>query len=242
RPRARGGGGRGRRRGRGGRPPPRPPRPVTRLQPQPPSRRSGQPRGGAGRWRWREIRRQDDMRLTAWRLLAIASLLADTLPAATRPHYGGTLRIQMRARVAALNASSEDNFATLEFDRLVTLNKAGQPRPALAISWRHDADLKRWEFQLRPGVKFHDGSPLTAPVAAAALESLGAVAQSDSIVIRSAQPASKLLLNLAGAAIFKRVPDGSVVGTGPFRVTAWEPGRRAVFAANPDYWAGRPYL
>src|ERR1019366_745581 len=32
------------------------------------------------------------------------------------------------------------------------------------------------------------------------------------------------------------------LGTGPFRVTALDPGRRATFAANEDYWGGRPFL
>ena len=33
-----------------------------------------------------------------------------------------------------------------------------------------------------------------------------------------------------------------LIGTGPFRVTAWEPGRRLTLAAFDDYWGGRPYL
>lgn len=187
------------------------------------------------------------MRLTAWRLLAIASLISAAAPAATRPHYGGTLRVQMRARVNALEPSEfavQENLAALVFDRLVNWSESGQPQPALAISWRHDADFKRWEFELRPGVKFHDGSPLTAAIAATALERLGAIAPSDTLVIRSEQPNPKLLATLAGAgqSIWKRGADGGLLGTGPFRIVNWDQGRRAVFAANEDYWAGRPYL
>jgi MarR-like DNA-binding transcriptional regulator SgrR of sgrS sRNA len=183
------------------------------------------------------------MRLTAWRLLAIASLLTPAV-AATRPHYGGTLRVQMKARVAALDPaeiSEQENLAALVFDRLVSWSESGQPQPALATSWRHDADFKRWEFQLRAGVKFHDGSPFTASAIVETLKPLVAAAYGDAIVIRFDQPAPKLLQILASSSIYKRAPDGSIVGTGPFRVTAWEPSRRAVFAANEDYWAGRPY-
>src|ERR1700686_4297507 len=183
------------------------------------------------------------MRLTAWPLLAIASLLSPAV-AATPSHYGGTLRVQIKARVAALEPAeltTEENFASLMFDRLVSWSESGQPQPALATSWRHDADFKRWEFQLRPGVKFHDGSPFTAIAIAETLKPLVAVPSGDAIVIRSDQPAPKLLQILASSSIFKRTADGSIVGTGPFRVTAWEPNRRAVFAANEDYWAGRPY-
>src|ERR1700681_4266807 len=133
------------------------------------------------------------MRRTAWRLFAIASLITSAV-AATRPHYGGTLRVQMKERIAALDPVelSEENIVTLAFDRLVSWDESGQPQPALATSWRHDADFKRWEFQLRAGVKFHDGSPLTASAIAESLKPLVAVAYGDAIVIRSEQPAPKL--------------------------------------------------
>ncbi len=151
----------------------------------------------------------------------------------------------MNNRIAALDPaelSDQDNLVTLAFDRLVSRDESGQPQPALATSWRHDADFKRWEFQLRAGVKFHDGSAFTASAIAATLKPLVAVAYGDTIVIRSEQPAPKLLQILASSSISKRAADGSIVGTGPFRVTAWEPNRRAIFAANEDYWAGRPYV
>jgi peptide/nickel transport system substrate-binding protein len=184
------------------------------------------------------------MQRTAWRLLAIASLITSAV-AATRPHYGGTLRVQVKARIAALDPaelSEQENLVALAFDRLVSWDESGQPQPALAIAWRHDADFKRWEFQLRAGVRFHDGAPFTASAIAEPLKPLIAVPYGDAIVIRSELPAPKLLQILASTPIFKRAADGSSVGTGPFRVTAWEPNRRAVFAANEDYWAGRPYV
>lgn len=168
------------------------------------------------------------MRLTAWRLLAAASLLGAVASAATRPHYGGTLRVQTRERAAPRD---------LAFDPLVTFSESAQPRAALAIGWKHDADFKRWEFQLRPRVKFHDDTPLTSAAAAAALEGLSATAQGDTVVIRSDAPAPNLLQKLSGLAISKRTPEGALIGTGPFRA-----GAGPVFAANEDYWGGRPYL
>jgi len=150
--------------------------------------------------------------------------------------------MEMTARAASPDPLAEDNLNGLLFDRLVTFSESAQTQPALATFWRHDADFKRWEFQLRPGVKFHDGTPLTAVLVAAALERLGATAQGETLVFRSEQPAPKLLYTLATSSIFKRIADGSVVGTGPFRITSWEPSRRVVLAANEDYWAGRPYL
>jgi len=157
------------------------------------------------------------------------------------------LRVQIKARVTALDPgefAAQENLAALVFDRLVTLDQSAQPQPALAVSWRHDPEFKRWEFQLRSGVRFHDGSPLTASAAAAALEKLGAISQGDLLVLRSEQSAPNLLAVLSGAghSIWRRGADGALAGTGPFRLASWEPGKRAVFAANLDYWAGRPYL
>src|SRR5689334_13904091 len=127
------------------------------------------------------------MRRTVWRLLAVASLIV-AAGAATRPRYGGTLRMQTRDRALPLD---------LTFDSLVTFNDSAQPQPALAITWKHDADFKRWEFQLRPGVKFHDGTPLTTVSVAAALERLGAAAQGESVVVRAENPAADLLQRIS---------------------------------------------
>jgi hypothetical protein len=63
------------------------------------------------------------MRPTAWRLLAAASLIV-AASAATRPHYGGTLRVQMKERATWLD---------LVFDSLVTFSESAQPqRPWLS--------------------------------------------------------------------------------------------------------------
>jgi ABC-type transport system substrate-binding protein len=36
--------------------------------------------------------------------------------------------------------------------------------------------------------------------------------------------------------------DALPVGTGPFRLTAWEAGQRVALQANDDYWGGRPFV
>src|SRR3954452_1475808 len=53
------------------------------------------------------------------------------------------------------------------FDTLTTLDDKGQPQPKLALSWSHSDDFKTWTFKLRPGVKFHDGTPFNAEAAKA---------------------------------------------------------------------------
>src|SRR5882757_4626281 len=48
------------------------------------------------------------------------------------------------------------------FDTLTTLDDKGVAQPKLALSWTHSGDFKTWTFKLRPGVKFHDGTPFNA--------------------------------------------------------------------------------
>src|SRR5690348_895369 len=119
-------------------------------------------------------------------LVAIAVLLAVGAEAgvplargSTRPHIGGTLRVDISERIAAIDprqwptesvqAAAFERVSSLVYDRLVRLDERGTLQPALAISWQHDAQSKRWEFRLRQGVKFSDGTPLTPPIAAMAL-------------------------------------------------------------------------
>src|SRR5713226_5248690 len=193
-------------------------------------------------------------------ILPVLSALCLTLPvhAATRPHYGGTLRLEMRARVASLDprewpadstgAAAAERLASLVYDRLVRVHENGRVQTALAVSWQHDADSKRWQFRLRPGVKFHEGTPLTPDRAAAALQPLLGNERLISVsgewlVIQSSQSMPDLPAELARGHhfIFHATSEGRA-GTGAFRVAEWEPQRRLVLAANESYWAGRPFL
>jgi ABC-type transport system substrate-binding protein len=146
----------------------------------------------------------------------------------------------MRAAPAALDPAAADAspLRSLVFETLVRLDAAGAPQPCLALAWQHDAAAKRWQFTLRPEVKLHDGSPLTAAVVAASLQAalpgVTVAATGDSVVtIRANRPLPDLLLDLAHS---------GWLATGPFRSTAFDPGRRATFAANEDYWGGRAFL
>ncbi|HWQ56929.1 MAG TPA: ABC transporter substrate-binding protein [Bryobacteraceae bacterium] len=187
-------------------------------------------------------------------MAAVLSLLAltQTAGAAGRPRYGGTLRVEMRATVAALDPTEPGDAGSrlmpLVFDCLVQIDGQGRPRPALAVSWTHDPDHRRWRFRLRPGVRFHDGSVLTAgPAIAAALTAAlpgyTVTAAADALAIECPRPTPGLLLELGRLGyIYSRSAEGVPTGTGPFRLAALERGRRAVFTANQEYWGGRPFL
>jgi len=182
--------------------------------------------------------------------------------ASTRPQTGGTLRVQISERISApdprqwppapAQAAAAQRIDELVFDRLVRLDEHETILPALAISWQHDTQSKRWQFRLRDGVKFSDGSPLTPPIAAMALQQLlGAAfdvsATSDAVVIQAEHPLPDLPTELATGRyfIFHSLEDNSLTGTGPFRVAEWPSTgafAKATFVANESCWAGRPFL
>jgi ABC-type transport system substrate-binding protein len=197
--------------------------------------------------------------------------------AATRPHYGGTLRLELQERVSSLDPAEWPGGAEADailqlrdllFDRLVRLDSKGQPQPALALAWDHDPPNQTWRFKLRPAVKWHDGALLTpqdilsslsgalpggaiqvapAPAGTAPGWTLNLTTAGELEII-TREPRPDLLITLATDPewTIRRPaipsPGELPVGTGPFRLKAWEAGRHAVLEANGDYWAGRPYL
>lgn len=207
------------------------------------------------------------MKRTRSHLLAAASLIValallpahdfvEQARASTRPHYGGTLRVELSARVTSLDpaekpeewpeADAKLRLLRLAFDSVVRLDENGQPRSALAIFWESSKDQKRWELKLRPNVKFHDGTPLAPSDVVNAIatwnESWKVSALGDSIAISCNEPEPNLLYQLPLIFVARREADGTIFGTGPFRITTWQSGARAVFTANEDYWEGRPFV
>jgi ABC-type transport system substrate-binding protein len=196
-------------------------------------------------------------------LLVLGIILSGSLAKASRqPNYGGTLRVQVQERITTIDprqwppdfarADAMERLGSLVFDRMVRFDDHGMLQPALAVSWQHDAQSKRWQFLMRKGVKFTDGSPFTPEAAALALQQLlgnafDVSATSDSVVIQADQslPDFPMLLAVGRYFIFHTADDGSLAGTGPFRIAEWpaaEGSAKAVFAANESCWAGRPFV
>lgn len=197
------------------------------------------------------------MRLMLCRFLAISSLLFTlAAQAATRPHYGGTLRLETHAKLASLDPSqmpaadamARNSILPLISDTLVSLDSNARPVPRLATRWQSDNGNKRWQFWIRPGVFLHNGASLTPAHVARSLSASNpdwkVRGNSESITIESELPLHNLPVELARAtyAIFAQAADEQPVGTGPFRVAEFQPGRRLLLRANDDYWDGRPYL
>ena len=192
----------------------------------------------------------------------ITSMIALASPAlaATRPHYGGTLRVMLQSAPNALelpldatNATSSDYWDALRMlsligDTLVKLDALDRPQPALAAAWQSDPTARHWQFTLRRGLKFHDGSAATPAVIAQILGALHSDwrvrGSADLLTIESetAMPALLAELALPRNLLLKRNADGVPIGTGAFLVTEWQPGKLLKLAANEESWAGRPFV
>ncbi len=188
-------------------------------------------------------------------LLAVSSLLlAGLATAATRPRYGSTLRVAMRAAPTSLDPADSSqpdslarrNLARLMFDTLVTLDDRGRPQPALASSWQSEPGNQRWQFYLRRAVQFYDGSPLTSDAVAASLRAANpswkVFPLGDAVVIERDTPTPNLPAELAlpHNSIVKR--NGKLLGTGPFAIADWQPGKKLMLTARDEYWGGRPFV
>lgn len=128
----------------------------------------------------------------------------------------------------------------------------GHVLPALFAAWTHSEDGREWRFSIRRDARFHDGKPCVAGDIIGFIEGiLDAVdtfgmkwsyaryladaqisvdGKDDSVVVvRNPQPIADILDIFSEFYICRFASDGTpVLGTGPYRVTAFEPKMRAV--------------
>ena len=166
--------------------------------------------------------------------------------AETRPQYGSVLKLATKIAPMSLDpadrlqddSTAKRNLTRLMFDTLVTMDDHGRLQPALATSWQSASGNQRWQFWVRRGVKFHDGTPLTPEAVAAALRAANndwtVMPAVDSVIIERSNPDAELAAEVARPrnAISKRSEGGTVIGTGPFHIKEWQPGKKLVLAAD----------
>jgi peptide/nickel transport system substrate-binding protein len=185
-------------------------------------------------------------------LLAVSSLLMGTGQAATRPHYGGVLRVQVREAPAgfdptSLSAARLESLSRLVYETLVRIDERGRPQPWLAESWQAEPGNQRWRFIVRGGVSFHDGSALDATAVVGTLRTTNpewkVVASGNTVTIELDTPDPELAAELGQPryAIFRRAGD-RLVGTGLFSIAQGSAGKHLSLVASDTYWGGRPYV
>ncbi len=65
------------------------------------------------------------------------------------------------------------NHAYLIYDTLFAMDESFAPQPQMVDTWDTSADGLTWTFNLRAGLKWHDGAPVTAADCVASLERWG---------------------------------------------------------------------
>jgi peptide/nickel transport system substrate-binding protein len=204
--------------------------------------------------------------------LALALFLIAAAPGLAAPAGAQSLRIGMQAPPSTLDPHWLLNLANTGalrnmYDSLVMRDAEMRIGPGLAESWRVIDDTT-WEFKLRPGVKFHDGSPLTSADIAATfrrvpnvpgnpnpytvyLFGVTAVEPVDDLTfrVRTNGPLPILTVNLAQIMIVPRSvaekgnaefnTGEAAIGTGPFRLGSWSTNAPLVMRRNDTYWGGR---
>ncbi|HWM88077.1 MAG TPA: ABC transporter substrate-binding protein [Kofleriaceae bacterium] len=97
-------------------------------------------------------------------------------PAAGSHRDPGTLVVGRPADAVSLDPARVSDGESAEaceqiYETLVTYDpETRRIRPGLAESWHMSSDGRQWTFQLRPGVRFHDGTPLDAAAVVFSLE------------------------------------------------------------------------
>ena len=196
----------------------------------------------------------------AWLIGMLLALMAAPAP-------GQDLRIGMKAAIDGsdphLSYSPNRNVQLHVYEALVAQDDHQRPIPGLASGWRL-VDPATWEFTLRDGARFHDGTPVAAAdvmfsltrareikgirTYGASLRSIVAMepAGDRGIRIRTAGPTPMLPAYLTGIAIVSATAardageaefngGRAALGTGPYRWVRFTPGADVVLERAATY-------
>ncbi|GAB4398428.1 MAG: ABC transporter substrate-binding protein [Rhodoferax sp.] len=201
-------------------------------------------------------------RLLRW-LWCLVPVLALALPR-------DDLRVGLRLEPPVLDPTQTPSASAGEMlhlnvlEGLTFVDKMGQVALRLAQRWAPSPDGLTVDVDLRHGVRFHDGTPLTADLVAQRLNTIVAPGSTNPqkkwferlqraqatgplslrLVLSAPDPFLRFALALPAAAIVGPAgPDPELpVGTGPFKLMRWEKGRALHLMRFEEYWGPRPAL
>jgi len=207
------------------------------------------------------------MKMSALAMVAAAMLAMTPAAGAAELKVGlaaSTTSMDPQFYVGGPNSAMARNI----FDGLVNQDDKQQVQPALALSWTV-IDDRSWEFKLRPGVKFHDGSDFTADDVIASIRRVALASQNspssfaayvsdiaevtavDPLTVRitTKVPTPLLPNNLSRIAMMPAeladtpTPElnagRGVIGTGPFKFASWAPDDNVVLERFDGYWGDK---
>ncbi len=201
----------------------------------------------------------------------------DASAAAGKSRRGGALRLGATTDATSFEPYAISDNASI-WTMLLIYDQLTRPTPDglhiipnLARSWDISRDGKTYTFHLQKGVKFHDGSPLTAEDVKFAVEraafakntqwafilkALKSMEVVDPHTIRAHlhQPHAPFLADLAlfATSVFPKKLYEQMgkklwqhpIGSGPFRFHSWEHGSQITLLRNPHWWKNpqQPYV
>lgn len=211
--------------------------------------------------------------------IAVGATFATLLPSnvVKASKRGGTLSMLVQPEVPTLASYLSTSMpvgqtASKIYDGLLEYNFDLSPRPCLAESWNVSPDGLTITFNIRKGVKFHDGHPMTSEdVRYSIMEVLikyharggkfkiiESIQTPDDhtvlIKLKSASPALMMAFSgyetpiipkhlFAGKDVKNHPLANKPIGAGPFKFVEWKRGQYMRFDRNPDYWSpGQPYF
>lgn len=193
-----------------------------------------------------------------------------------RVQAGGTLRVGLTGGGSLepylLNDGGALALAGIPGEYLTFTNPQGKVVPWLATSWKPNADATVWTFQIRKGVKFHNGKTLTAAdVVASMKQYVGAKGSNaglapffdasgvsatgpNTVVFRLKSPIGvfpylvsqttyqAVIQTAANAAQPGNWVAGGMIGTGAFKLKKYVDKKSAELVRHDAYWGGKPPL
>jgi ABC-type transport system substrate-binding protein len=184
--------------------------------------------------------------------------------AATGPKYGGTLRMVAQSNGANIGwpATQAVGGALIQsyYETLIHQDSSGAPKPWLADKWTVSPDHKWVSFTIHQGIKFSDGSDLTADVVKWNLDQYkakhpewGSIVVTDPNTVQVnlkswssgtlgdfgdvGEPALYMVSEAAYKTHGQDWMTKNPVGTGPFILKSYQTDASATLVKNPTYWA-----
>lgn len=190
---------------------------------------------------------------------------------------GGTIRVGIAAFGASLepyllNEGGSLAFAGIPAEYLTFTNPKGQIVPWLATSWKANANATVWTFQLRKGVKFHNGQTMTSKDVVASMKQYVTEKASNAalatyfdgagvsakgpytVVFRLKSPVGVFPYLLSQTTYQAPIQPASIaakpgtwvksgmIGTGPFKLKSYVDKKSAELVRHTAYWGGSPPL
>lgn len=155
-----------------------------------------------------------------------------------------------------------ERLGQLLFSKLVRVGPNMEVVPDLAVSWDIPSPTV-YRFHLKPGVRFHDGTPVTAKdviytfewikkpgnasAHRAAYDVIEKMVAEDDLTVRFelSAPHAPFLVNMVRGIVPAHLGDDPEykqhpIGSGPYKLTQYKPGESLHLTAFDDYVDGRP--